>query len=169
MESIYNKYRSEFLVWSMDKYSIYEDDALDHYQDTVTIFFEKVMNGKLTEIESTIKTYLFGIGKNKIRQKFQSESRAEQHTADVVEHYQFLGQNADAQSLFDDTNRVAKKVFDSIGQPCKELLRLFYFERKSMMEIAKALGHKNEGVSRTTKKRCLEKMRAQLQNSKSNG
>lgn len=169
MERIYNKYRSEFLGWSMDKYNISEDDALDHYQDTVTIFFEKTMNGTLAEIESTIKTYLFGIGKNKIRQKFQSESKEEQHTLGVTEHYQFLGQHSGAQSIFDDASGVAKKVFDSIGQPCKELLRLFYFERKSMTEIAKVLGHKNEGVSRTTKKRCLEKTREQLKNSKAHG
>lgn len=169
MERIYNKYRSEFLVWSMDKYGVSKDDALDHYQDTVTIFFEKIMNGTLVEIESTVKTYLFGIGKNKIKQKFQKDSKVEDHFSGVTEHYQFLSTSPENESAFEDAKSIATIVFDQIGESCKQLLKYFYFEKKSMTEIAELMGHKSEGVSRTTKKRCLEKIREQLKNTNADG
>ncbi|MDA0196626.1 MAG: sigma-70 family RNA polymerase sigma factor [Bacteroidetes bacterium] len=162
MESVYTNYRNDFIRWSKAKYSISANDSLDHYQDTVTIFFEKVMNGTLTEIESTIKTYLFGIGKNRIKQRIDSEIRKEQHTAALVEHYRFLAENDEMIETFNAAQEATRRVFDSIGEPCKTILKLFYFEKKVMTEIAKEMGHKSEAVSRTTKKRCLEKIRSSV-------
>jgi len=66
MEKLYVQYRKEFVGWSMKKYGIPKDEALDHYQDTMTIFFEKVISGSLEEVQSSIKTYVFGIGKNRM-------------------------------------------------------------------------------------------------------
>ncbi|MEO9872795.1 RNA polymerase sigma factor [Ekhidna sp.] len=169
MERIYHAYRSEFLIWSMDKYNVSEDDALDHYQDAVTIFFEKVSNGMLEKIESTIKTYLFGIGKNKIRQKFQKDAKADDHLDGMTEHYQFLGEGVENHSTFEEAKNLAVNAFNQLGESCKKLLKYFYFEKKSMIEISKLMGHKNEGVSRTSKKRCLEKIREQLKNTNEDG
>ncbi len=161
METIYFEYRDEFVGWSTRKFSINEDDALDHYQDVLTIFFEKIMNGDFTELESSIKTFLFGIGKNKIRQQFDKQTRRSQHLDQMKEHYQFLGEE-DGANIFEKAYDVTMDALKSIGEPCLSILRLFYFEKKSMTEIAQTMGHKSEGVSRTTKKRCLEKIRNQV-------
>ncbi len=162
MERLYLKYRKEFVSWSIGKFGISEDDALDHYQDTMTIFFEKVMNGKLVEIESTIKTYVFGIGKNRIRQKFDATSREEKHEVGLSEHYHFLATDQDASEAYELARSQTKELFESLGDSCKQILRLFYFEKRSMSEIADLMNHKSEAVSRTTKKRCLEKLRSKI-------
>ncbi len=160
MEHIYNKYREEFVGWSKDKYSAKHEDALDHYQDAITILFEKAMNGRLTEIESSLKTYLFGIGKNRIKQQFQKEGTRASHHTDVEEHYQFLASQESA-SMYDSAAEATSKLFNSLSDQCKRILNLFYFDKKSMSEIAEVMGFKSEAVSRTTKKRCLEKIREQ--------
>lgn len=159
MENVYKKYRSEFVNWSGGKYGISEDDARDHYQDTMTIFFEGVVNGKVTEIGSSLKTYLFGIGKNRIRQQFDAKSRGDKHEEGLAEHYQFLAEDEDASEAYEQARIHTSRLFELLGETCKEILRLFYFEKRSMSEIAKAMQHKNEAVTRTTKKRCLEKLR----------
>ncbi|MEP1035623.1 sigma-70 family RNA polymerase sigma factor [Ekhidna sp.] len=169
MESLYLQYRSEFVNWSVGKFGITEDDALDHYQDTMTIFFEKAMNGKVTEIGSSLKTYIFGIGKNRIRQQFDAKSRDEKHEEGLAEHYQFLANDEDASKAYELARNQTRELFDSLGETCRKILRLFYFEKKSMGEIANAMQYKSEAVTRTTKKRCLEKLRSQVKKPLSDG
>lgn len=162
MEEVYFKHRKEFISWSIRKFDITEDDALDHYQDTLTIFFEKVMNGSIVEIESTLKTYLFGIGKNRVRQQFDVSGRKEKHQDGLAEHYRFLAEDDAAGDAYEEARNKTLQLFNVIGEGCKEILRLFYYEKRSMSEIADIMGHKSEAVSRTTKKRCLEKIRSQV-------
>ena len=169
MEEAYLRYRKEFVKWSMGKFGISEDDALDHYQDTMTIFFEKVMNGTLFRIDSSLKTYLFGIGKNKVRQQFDKEHKIEKHGEGLVEHYRFLAEDGGAAEAYEEAKAQTKKMFAMLGDACKELLKLFYFDKRSMSEIAKMMNHKGEGVTRTTKKRCLEKLRSQATKPLSDG
>lgn len=162
MEEVYFKYRDEFVGWSKTKFGIQEEDALDHYQETLTIFFEKVMNGSIQSIESSLKTYLFGIGKNKVKQRFDEEDKKDRHEPGVVEHYQFLAKEDESSVQYEEARSQTEELFHTIGEACKEILRLFYFEKRSMSEISLIMGHKSEAVSRTTKKRCLEKIRAKV-------
>ena len=162
MELVYSQNRKSFIGWCIENYSSTEEEAVDHYQDAITIFLEKVMNGSLTSIDSSIKTYVFGIGKNRIRQQFQKENTKARHLDEVAEHYQFLASNKELGDIFSSARDSMLRAFDDLGDQCKEILRLFYFEKRSMSEIAVEMGFKNEGVSRTTKKRCLEKVRAEV-------
>lgn len=159
MENVYLRNRSEFVSWAESKFGINYEDALDHYQDTVTIFFEQVMNGRITDVSSSVKTYLFGIGKNRIKQQFDASSRQDNHMEGLAEHYQFLAQHEDAAEAYERSRTHTQTMFEKLGDNCKEILKLFYFDKKSMSEIAKIMNHKSEAVSRTTKKRCLEKLR----------
>lgn len=169
MEKVYFRYKEEFVSWTIKKFGISQDDALDHYQDTLTIFFEKVINGSITVIESSLKTYLFGIGKNRVRQQFDDENRKERHGEGLAEHYRFLAEDEDASVVFEEARNQTQGLFEAIGEACKEILRLFYYEKKSMSEIARLMGHKSEAVSRTTKKRCLEKIRSKVKKPSANG
>ena len=66
MEEVYTKFRKEFIQWSIGRFRITETDAIDHYQDAMMLFFEKAMAGNVTELQSGMKTFIFGIGKNRI-------------------------------------------------------------------------------------------------------
>ncbi len=162
MEEVYVRYRNEFLGWSKRTYSLGEEEAIDLYQDTITLFFEKVIAGSVDELSSTIKTYLFGIAKNKMLQLHDVSSRKNRHEEGVAEHYRFLLEDEGFRGVYDKAKEVTERVFSSMGEACRELLQLFYFEKKSMSEIAQIMGHKNDGVTRTTKKRCLEKVRNEV-------
>lgn len=169
MEELYLKYRNEFISWSIGKFGISRDDALDHYQDTLTIFFEKVMNGSLEQLDSSLKTYLFGIGKNKMKQKLEATEKAKRHEKSLNEHYHFLAKNEAASDVYERAKSQATMLMTSLGDSCREILKMFYFEKKNMSEIAKIMKHKSEAVSRTTKKRCLEKLRSNGGKPLSNG
>ena len=72
---VYATYRSEFITWMTRAYPISEDDCKDIYQVTILIFYDNVRSGKLTEMASSIKTYLFGIGKNLAREHMRKAKR----------------------------------------------------------------------------------------------
>ncbi len=164
MKSIYLEHRQEFIQWSRSSYRISEDEARDYYQDVIAIFFEKVMSGSLTDIDSSLKTYLFGIGKNQIRQFYQRIGREEKNQSRVTEHYTFIAESPSLNEHYIQAKSITEQAFKSIDSACKKLLQLFYFQQKSMKEIAEIMGYKSEEVSRTSKKRCLDKIRKQTLN-----
>ena len=50
------------------------------------------------------------------------------------------------------------KVMDQLGENCKKILLLFYYENKSMKEIVTELPYENEQVVRNKKSKCLKKL-----------
>ena len=52
-------------------------------------------------------------------------------------------------------------AFKNLGEACKSLLRMFYFEKKSMKFIAEELAL-DSASTRNKKYRCMEKLRASI-------
>lgn len=63
--------------------------------------------------------------------------------------------------------RHLETALQSIGDKCRELLRLFYYNNSGLREIAQKLGFRNEHVAKSMKFKCLEKVRAIVTNIKS--
>ena len=53
------------------------------------------------------------------------------------------------------------EAFKNLGQPCKQLLTTFYFDKKSLRDIAVELSL-DEASVRNKKYRCMEKLRNQV-------
>ena len=68
-ENAYLSYRDEFIMWANKNYYCDFEESRDIYQATVIQFYENVRSGRLTHLTSDLKTYLFAIGKNKIREQ----------------------------------------------------------------------------------------------------
>jgi DNA-directed RNA polymerase specialized sigma subunit len=49
-------------------------------------------------------------------------------------------------------------VIDKLGENCKKILLLYYFENKNMKEILETLPYENEQVVRNKKSKCLKKL-----------
>ena len=69
LEKLYDDIRQPFLVWASQLYQCESEDAVEIYQKAYTILYMNVRNGKLTSLTSSVKTYLFSIGKNLFREK----------------------------------------------------------------------------------------------------
>ncbi len=67
---IYEAYRDSFLGYAR-KYELSEEDVLEIYQDSVVKLYENVMSRKLNKLTSSLKTYLFSIGKFKIYEQLR--------------------------------------------------------------------------------------------------
>jgi len=156
---LYKNYRKEFLSWSFKNYGINEHDALDCFQDAVIVFYRNVTEGKVDELTSSDKTYLFGIAKNFLLRK-TTKNRKEVPMKITEHEYESA-----LPELFDGTpiaNRVADMV-KTMSDPCKSILRYFYFRGLSMDEIAEKMNYKNGQTVKAQKVRCIREIQRMLE------
>ncbi|MGB5646091.1 MAG: sigma-70 family RNA polymerase sigma factor, partial [Muriicola sp.] len=73
-KGVYEGNRELFLNFAR-KYGLGDEDVLDIYQDTYIAFYENIQHGKLTELKSSVSTYLISIGKYKIMERLRKNSK----------------------------------------------------------------------------------------------
>lgn len=167
LSEVYRRYRGEFVVWAGRVYSCSETDAADCFQDAVIVFYKNVRNGRLTELTSSLKTYLFAIGKRLVSGQRRRQKR--EMTTDYDEWP--LPGEVDI-SLYDrieDDHRrtTVESALERLGDPCRTILRLFYYHQYPIESIQSSLGMASPGAVRIKKMRCLEKLRSLIDPSKS--
>jgi len=154
---LYSRYRAPFLTWAMTKYLIDEATALDIFQEVAIVFYRNIAQGKLVTLTSNLKTYLFAIGKNLILKHLRDRKEwvevEEQHLPEI-DHLDIFKQ----QEQSDQKERI-RKALKQLGEPCNEIIQLFYYRGVAMEIIKERLGYKNEAVARTQKKRCMHYLR----------
>ena len=134
-----------------------EQDAEDIFQEVMVAFINLVKAGKFRG-ESSIKTFLFSLNKNIWLNELKRRGRALARE----EKYERLNERhdltADISMELHQTKNDLMKVIDELGENCKKILLLFYFENRSMKEILGALPYENEQVVRNKKSKCLKKL-----------
>ena len=125
---IYEEYRSEFLQWITKEYDCSLDDGKDMYQLAILIFYDNIKRGKLEHLVSSIKTYLFGIGKNLAKDNMRKEKKFIPINQEKwIKEYLI---DEPQQNLDENIFSVAKRALEKLGQPCQRLIELFYYEIK---------------------------------------
>lgn len=150
--SVYQAHREGFIQWAKTTYQVNEDVAADTFQDAVICLHNNIVRGKLETLSSSLKTYLYAIGKNIVRKKLKKEALFEGEESMVLEN--LYAEPVDS-FIDNDRQRFVASLMNKIGEPCQTILRLFYFKRFSMKAIADTLNYKNENVAKTQKLRCL--------------
>lgn len=154
---IYEEHRGEFLSWIKKEYRCSDDDSKDIYQLTILAFYENIRSGKLEHLVSSVKTYLFGIGKNIARDTMRKSAR---HVS--IDQQRWLKEHlvdGDDGDVSEGAFQSARRALAKLGEPCNRLVALFYYERKSMEEIASALGYKNTETAKNQKCKCMKRLR----------
>ena len=93
------------------------------------------------------------IGKNKIRELRDSGRRFR----DMQDRYELTDDEdkEEMEVLFEQVESSLEKL----GDPCKRLLELYYYYKKSLLEIAETLEYKNSDTVKNLKYKCLGRLR----------
>jgi len=158
LEKIYNDNRNAFINFSK-QYNIEEYDAADIYQDAIIVLRENAINGKINNLNSSVSTYLFAIGKYKIFHSYRLKSKIELNN-DI---------NLDEKNIDFDVNLLDEKLtnqqkllneyFSKLGDRCKKVLKLFYYQGYSLDEIKEILNYSSKKVLKSQKSRCVKQLR----------
>jgi len=154
---VYEEYREEFIRWAIKEYKCSMDDSQDIYQLTILIFYDNIRQGKLEHLVSSVKTYLFGIGKNVVRENMRKEKRYVPISKEKWLKENLIDEPSDPidESAFDR----AKNALAKLGQPCQRLVELFYYEKKSIPDITLEMNYKNPETAKNQKCKCMARLR----------
>lgn len=161
LKDLYKEYRTPFMKWARRQYPRYADDISDVYQRAFTIFFFNVKEGKFTGQDSSIQTYLFGIGKNLLN-KMAGDRREQSESLDSIKEVVLSSENTF--DRYEETHRqqMVRSILEKIGEPCRTILTKYYYDNFSMEAIAENLGYKTPMVAKKKKCECLIKIRKAL-------
>lgn len=149
---VYQLHKEGFVHWAQKNYRIDEAAALDAFQDAVVCLYKNIVRGKLEHLTSSLKTYLYAIGKNIVRKKLHQSVVLSQEDLWILENLQAEPVDDFAHN---ERQRFVARLMGTIGEPCQTILQLFYFKNFSMEAIAQTMNYKNENVVKTQKLRCL--------------
>jgi RNA polymerase sigma-70 factor (ECF subfamily) len=161
-EQLFRKYKY-FVREGMDRYTLSESDALDAYCDTILS-----LTGSPSELpfegRSSLKTYLFRIFLNKcvdlVRKRTTNRSSV-YRTEMITDQLQDLSDTGRTmlQHLIDKADHAwIRTLLESLGENCRKMLS-FWAEGFSDKEISVELGYKTADVVKTSRLRCLDKLR----------
>lgn len=138
------------------------EDAKDIYQEAFIVVWHTIRNKTFIPTnDSAIQGYLYTIAKNKWMDIIKS-SRFKK-TKTTYDENIFANKSEDIIDLHEDELSIKKlkvimEAFKNLGQPCKELLSSFYYEKKSLRDIASHLNI-TENTVRNKKYRCMQDLR----------
>jgi len=151
---VYDLYKAEFLNF-FKSYDINEESILDIYQDCIIVIYQKIYVEHLAIESSSLKTYVFGIGKHKVYDYFKKRRIHNNNIKNLkVESKNF--EIEDTPNIYEQT--LAKNL-SLISESCQHILKLFYYRGLSIKDIVEQTDYKDENTVKSHKSRCLKKLK----------
>ena len=153
------KYLYEQYYGLLEKYVLKnsgsKEDAEDVIQETMVAFIDMVQREKYRG-ESEIGTFLYAIARNiwlgKIRKNSADNNRNELWANEIMGFESDITFQIEKQ----ESLKVIENLFSSIGETCKKILTMFYYQEASMKEILLEVNFENEQVLRNKKSKCMK-------------
>ncbi len=151
IEYLYKKYY-KMMTSMVIKNSGTEDEAQDIYQDALVVFWQKVTKKELI-LTSRISTYIYSICLNLWRKELTRKQRL---SNDMIERSEYID--------FDkkEKHEIIHKCIGELGETCKKILSLYYFDGRPMKEIAVLMNFANADTAKTKKYKCKKKLDKQI-------
>jgi len=139
-----------------------EADARELLQEAVVILWERVRADRF-EQTAKLSTFIYGVVKNLWLRRLARRRREVplEIDPDVTP--------SDSASILDDMieheeAEEVRRAMQMIGETCRKLLHLFYWEERSMEEIAAAMGFANGDTAKAKKYQCKKALERALRN-----
>jgi RNA polymerase sigma factor (sigma-70 family) len=165
LKEIYDIYQPAFIKWAR-RQGVQIQDAEEIFQQSVVILYENVKTGKLTNLTSTLKTYLFSIGKNKIQEFRRGRKHDWMNTDPVLLELLQHVDTDDGAALQHDIDRLVAAL-QRLGETCRALLDLMYFQKLTQKEIGERLQYKDRDTVKSKKYKCIAQLKKYLENPES--
>lgn len=156
---LYEELRTPFIQWLCQHFNALEHEAIDIFQDVIIIFYKNITSGKIDSLNSSIKTYLFAIGKHIWLKRF----RKKQNTSSIEDLPNVRYEGWDLSLIKDieteDQRIRLQEALQQLGNDCRKLLVLAFFHNYSSEALQHEFGFKTADVVRTKKYRCMNQLK----------
>lgn len=155
LSQLYRQYRPDFIAWMLSRYQCDRSVAMEIYQETILTIMVKAQNGQLDHITSSLKTYIYGVAKNKYKEYLRSDSRYLQIENNNWDNLK----KPEPEEQYEEYQDLVKHSLEQLGDPCKSVLELFYHHGMSMEEIAEYMSYENSKTAKNMKYKCLLRLK----------
>jgi RNA polymerase sigma factor (sigma-70 family) len=138
------------------------DDAEDMLQEALVILWERVRTGR-HEYGAKLSTFLFATVRNLWLRRL-ARKRREIPAKHPPEEFPDSTLSALDRIIDDEQTDAVHSALDALGEPCRTLLLLFYWEELSMHDIALRLGFANADTAKSKKYQCKKSLKDLLTN-----
>ncbi len=161
-EQLFNRF-AYFVREGMTKHALSEDESFDAYSDTILAALENIRNEHF-EARASLKTYLYQIFHNKcvdLLRKRTTNKNSVHRPESISDRLMLLTDTARSvvQKMMDqaDWNLLREKL-NQLEEKCRQMLT-YWGDNYSDKEIAALLGYKTADVVKTSRLRCLDRLR----------
>ena len=159
--TLYNAHRRPITALVMRNNGT-NDDADDILQEALVILWERVRAGTYVHT-AALGTFLFATARNlwlrrlaRARRELPLDPNGESASTDDPSPLEEL--------IEDERTASVRDALALLGEPCRSLLVLFYWEEASMDEIARRLGLANAATAKSKKYQCKEQLKRLITN-----
>jgi RNA polymerase sigma factor (sigma-70 family) len=139
-----------------------KDQAKDVYQEAFLALWQNIKQDKfIPKTESSINGYLYTIAKNKWMDVLRSQGFKKTIVTSEIPNYQISEEEnngIDDDILKNQRLQDVMQAFNKLGEACRSLLSMFYFEKRPMNIIAEKLSI-DSASTRNKKYRCMQKLK----------
>ncbi|MHA8054045.1 RNA polymerase sigma factor [Aquirufa sp. OSTEICH-129A] len=150
--------------------SLKEYELEDVFHDAVIVLYEKITENDFV-LTCTVQTYLNSVCKNQLGNKLKKDSKItefEDQKDDDVEEENSMSFKSSINDALEEIEDEKEAQFQAIeralnairlsGGHCYELLTLFWYHKKSMVELTEILGYNNPDTTKQQKARCQKRL-----------
>lgn len=160
------------LAFLQGQFQLQRTDCEDIFQDAAIVLHNNIIEGKLTELKSSLSTYFLGICRNKAFEKMRGMGKElniideyPDTTKDVYEDERIdrlLALEDDDEQIEMRKAAIVREIVSKLPTPCDKILWGFYRDGLSMKALASMHKYSSESSVKVTKHRCGEKFRTRF-------
>ncbi len=159
LDEVYLQYKPDFEKWVRHHFPLFANTIEDIYHEIIIKFYNNIASGKYVEARSSLKTYLFAIGKYEIYDR----TRAKQKKRELDERFfPDIPEEVEDESYQEEMVKQMQSQIDHLSDRCRTLVRYYYFEARSIEEITELMDFKSKKQTSQEKWRCLSKLKSLL-------
>lgn len=161
-EQLFNRF-AYFIREGITKHALSEDESFDAYSDTILAALQNIKNAQF-EARASLKTYLYQIFHNKcvdLLRKRTTNKNSVHRPDSISERLLLISDSARSivQKLIDQADwKLLREKLNQLEEKCRQLL-LYWGDNYSDREIASLLQYKTADVVKTSRLRCMERLR----------
>jgi RNA polymerase sigma factor (sigma-70 family) len=138
-------------------------DGEDIFQETVVTFIDLVRKSKFRG-DSSVKTFLVSVARNIWLNELKKRKSGDQR-AKVFETSRGHIENDIIENLNKrEMREQLLSLMGHLGESCRKVLTLFYYENLSFEEIIGKMGYESEQVARNKKYKCMKELSDLIRN-----
>ena len=165
----FEEMKTPFINFLRKNFKIDYDDIMDIYVNVWIDVRDNIRNRKTERVKSW-RSYIFNLG---WKQACKFATRKRQIPSFDDENFdreeferEYLKQQEAEKSIYNDPDlkAILAAELSYIPDPCNNILRMYYFDERSMKDIADTMNYNNSRSANVVRNRCLERIKQRVFN-----